>query len=133
MISENKKRALDERMQKLGILESDLDEHFIRSGGAGGQNVNKVNTCVWLKHIPSSIEVKCQITRSQADNRYFAREILCDKIEQKALGAQSAIERERYRIRKQKKRRSKKAKEKMLEKKRQRSETKKSRSPVKFE
>jgi len=130
MISENKKRALQERMQRLGVVEADLEEHFIRSGGAGGQNVNKVSTCVWIKHLPSGTEVKCQKTRSQGDNRYFARQILCEKIEQKIHGALSAAERERHKICKQKKKRSKRAKEKMLEGKHQRSEKKKWRAPV---
>lgn len=124
MISETKRNALEERMHRLQIWERDLEEHFIRSGGAGGQNVNKVSTCVYIKHLPSGIEVKCQKTRSQVDNRYLARVILCDKWEQKIHGAQSAIERERYKIKKQKKKRSKRAKEKMLKEKREHSEKK---------
>jgi protein subunit release factor B len=118
VISESKRKALEERMKALGLHEADLDEHFIRSSGAGGQNVNKVSTCVWLKHVPSSIEVKCQKTRSQVDNRYFARQILCEKVEHMRLGKKSAQEREAYRIKKQKKRRSRKAKEKILGEKR---------------
>ncbi len=124
VISESKKAALQLRMQTLGVFEKDLEEHFIRSGGAGGQNVNKVNTCVYIKHLPSNIEVKCQKTRQQVDNRYFARAILCDKLEQRIHGEKSAVERERHKIRKQKRKRSKRAKDKMLEGKRLRSEKK---------
>lgn len=124
MISESKRTALLTRMQRLQIFESDLDEHFIRSGGAGGQNVNKVNSCVYLRHGPSGIEVKCQKTRSQADNRFFARVILCDKLEQRIHGRESAMERERYKVRKQKQKRSKRAKEKILGEKKHQSQKK---------
>jgi protein subunit release factor B len=124
MISDAKQKALEQRMLALGILERDLEEHFIRSSGKGGQNVNKVSTCVWLKHVPSSVEVKCQKTRSQVDNRYLARVILCEKIEAQVLGKQSELERERHRIRKQKKRRTRRGKEKMLQEKKATSQKK---------
>lgn len=130
MISDNKRRLLESRMNELGISEIDLEEHFIRSGGHGGQNVNKTNTCVYLKHTPTGIEVKCQITRSQADNRFLARRILCDKIEALKKGKESAAARERHRIRKQKKKRSKRAKEKVLEDKRVRAEKKMGRKKI---
>ncbi len=114
-------------MQRLGIYERDLEEHFVRSSGHGGQNVNKVSSCVYLKHLPTSLEVKCQKTRSQADNRYIARAILCEKLEQKILGRESQKARERYKIRKQKQKRSKRAKEKILAEKHTRSQIKKER------
>ncbi|MBN8554846.1 MAG: peptide chain release factor-like protein [Deltaproteobacteria bacterium] len=132
MISEKKREQLSLRMAKVGIFEKDLVEHFIRSGGHGGQNVNKVNTCVYIKHLPSEIEVKCQKTRHQADNRYFAREILCEKIETQILGKKSAAEKERYKIKKQKQKRSKRAKEKILQQKKHQSEKKSFRSKPEF-
>src|SRR5262249_13844454 len=89
-VSEEKETALNQRLQKLGIRPEDLVEQFIRSGGHGGQNVNKTSTCVYLKHIPTGIEVKCQQERSQALNRYLARKILADKIETMILGKESA-------------------------------------------
>jgi len=76
-----KEEALRRRLESLGISEDDIRESFIRSGGRGGQKVNKASTCVYLKHIPTGIEVKCQKTRSQGLNRYYARQILCDKVE----------------------------------------------------
>ena len=124
----DKEQALRERMDALGIFEKDLEEKFIRSGGHGGQNVNKVATCVYLKHLPTGTEVKCQQERSQALNRYLARRILADKIEAAVLGRESAEERRIAKIRRQKRKRSKRAKEKMLADKRLVSEKKRGRS-----
>src|SRR5438552_6628646 len=123
-VSEEKEAALQERLQKLDIKPSDLVEHFIRSGGHGGQNVNKTSTCVYLKHIPTGTEVKCQEERSQALNRYRARQILADKIENQILGEQSREQQRREKIRRQKRKRSKRAKEKMLVAKHQQAEKK---------
>jgi len=114
-------------MERLGIREEDLIEKFIRSGGKGGQNVNKVSTCVYLKHIPTSTEVKCQRERSQALNRYLARRLLSDKIENQILGKQSAAQQKIEKLRRQKRKRSKRAKEKMLEMKHRQSEKKQNR------
>jgi protein subunit release factor B len=127
-VSPDKEQALADRMARLGIREGDLVEKFIRSGGHGGQNVNKVATCVYLKHIPTGTEVKCQQERSQALNRYLARRILTGKIEAAVLGKQSEEEQRIAKIRRQKRKRSKRAKEKMLADKRLVSEKKKGRS-----
>lgn len=126
-VGADKEKALAERMERLGIRESDLVEKFIRSGGHGGQNVNKVATCVYLKHLPTGVEVKCQQERSQALNRFFARRILTDKIEAMVLGRQSEEQQRIAKIRRQKRKRSKRAKEKMLADKRRVSEKKKGR------
>jgi protein subunit release factor B len=127
-VSPDKERALADRMEALGIREEDLVEKFIRSGGHGGQNVNKVATCVYLKHLPTGTEVKCQQERSQALNRYLARRILADKIEAAVLGRRSAEEQRIAKIRRQKRKRSKRAKDKMLADKRRVGEIKKGRS-----
>lgn len=105
-------------MQQLEIREADLVEKFIRSNGPGGQNVNKTATCVYLKHLPTGIEVKMQRERSQAVNRFLARRLLAEKIEQRILGKQSEEEQKREKIRRQKRRRSRRAKQKMLKTKR---------------
>jgi len=127
-VSPDKEQALAERMESLGIREADIVEKFIRSGGHGGQNVNKVATCVYLKHLPTGFEVKCQQERSQALNRFLARRILADKIESAIMGMRSAEEQRIAKIRRQKRKRSKRAKEKMLADKRHISDKKRGRS-----
>jgi len=127
-ISPDKEQALRERMEALGIFEKDLEERFIRSGGRGGQNVNKVATCVQLKHRPTGLEVKCQQERFQALNRFLARRILADKVERAILGRKSEEERRIAKIRRQKRKRSKRAQEKILADKRRRSDLKRGRA-----
>ena len=80
-VSEEKNRWLRERMAALGIREEDLEEKFVRSSGKGGQHVNKSSTCVWLKHLPTGIEVKCMEERSQSLNRFLARRELAERVE----------------------------------------------------
>jgi peptide chain release factor len=129
-VSPEKEQALRDRMQELGLREEDIIEKFIRSGGHGGQNVNKTSTCVYLKHVPTGIEVKCQKERSQALNRFFARRVLTDKLENQILGKLSAEQQRIEKIRRQKRKRSKRAKEKMLADKRARSNKKQFRQKV---
>lgn len=113
-VSIKKNEELTRKMASLGIRESDLEESFVRSGGAGGQHVNKVSTCVILKHRPSGIVVKCQEERSQALNRYRARRILVTRLESKIHGEKSEEARRIAKIKRQKRKRSKRAKDKML-------------------
>ena len=121
-ISKSKKEDLRAKMKKLGIRKEDLEEKFIRSSGRGGQKVNKTSSCVYLKHRPTGIEVKCQQERSQALNRFLARRRLVNRIETRILGRLSEERRRIEKIRRQKRRRSKRAKEKMLKDKRKRAE-----------
>lgn len=111
-------------MKQLGIREEDIVERFIRSSGPGGQNVNKVATGVYLKHIPTGIEVKVSRERSQVLNRFLARRLLLEKIEMQILKVKTEREQEIARIRRQKRRRSKRAKEKVLRLKRMIAEKK---------
>ena len=117
-------------MEKLKLREEDIAESFIRSGGKGGQHVNKTSTCVYLKHIPTGIEIKCQQERSQAMNRFHARVLLADRIDELILGRESAEQQRIEKLRRQKRKRSRRAKEKMLEKKHVTAEKKKLRSRV---
>ncbi|MBU0694729.1 MAG: peptide chain release factor-like protein [Candidatus Omnitrophica bacterium] len=127
-VKKSKQEALAEKMRGLEIYEKDIKEKFIRSSGKGGQNVNKVSSCVYLKHLPSGIEVKCQQERSQELNRFLARRILVNKIETIKLGEASEERKRIGKIRKQKHRRSRRAKEKILKEKKEQAEKKKARS-----
>ena len=126
-VSKDKQEALHKRMESLGIFEKDIVEKFIRSSGKGGQKVNKASTCVYLKHLPTRIEVKCQRERYQALNRFLARQILTNKIEEMIKGKESEEQQRIEKIRRQKRKRSKRAKLKMLEDKRKHSEKKEAR------
>jgi protein subunit release factor B len=130
MITGEKQEKQQARMAALGILETDLDEHFIRGSGSGGQKINKTSSCVQLVHRPSGIEIRCQQTRSQADNRYWARRELCEKIEERVLGEKSAKQQAFEKIRRQKRRRSRRAKAKMLDAKTKQGEKKKRRGSI---
>jgi protein subunit release factor B len=129
-ISAAKSEALAVRMKAVGLLEADIDETFVRSSGKGGQNVNKVSTCVVLVHRPSGTTVKCQLERTQAMNRYRARVMLADKVERRLLSDRRAAAAAIAKVRRQKRRRSRAAKEKMLGEKRARAETKARRRPM---
>lgn len=123
-VSPDKEESLKIKMDSLGIKEADLDEKFIRSSKKGGQKVNKTSACVYLKHIPTGIEVKCQEERSQSLNRFLARRILIGKIESLVLGKKAAAQKEIEKIRRQKRKRSRRAKDKMLKLKKIHSEKK---------
>jgi peptide chain release factor len=102
------------RMASLGVREADLEETFVRSGGHGGQNVNKTSTCVMLLHRPSGLQVKCQSTRQQGLNRFLARRLLLDKIERAKTGHVESERAKIEKIRRQKRKRSRRAKARML-------------------
>lgn len=110
-----KQLQFTQRMAALGVRESDIEESFVRSGGHGGQNVNKVSSCVMLLHRLTGIQVKCQETGQQGLNRFLARRLLLDKIEARQKGFVSAAVAERERIRRQKRKRSRRAKARMLD------------------
>jgi protein subunit release factor B len=101
-------------MAALGVAEADLLERFIHGTGKGGQKINKTSIVVWIKHLPSGMEVRCQESRSQALNRFLARRILAERLEARRHGEASARQQEREKIRRQKRKRSKRAKEKLL-------------------
>jgi len=107
-VSEEKNRWLRERMAELAVSEADIEERFIRSSGCGGQHVNKSSTCVYLKHRPTGIEVKCMAERSQSLNRFLARRELLEKIAA-SRGIETPRDLRQDRIRKQKAKQRKRA------------------------
>lgn len=113
-VSPEKAGQLAERMTTLGVREADLEESFVRSGGHGGQNVNKVSTCVMLLHRPTGLQVKCQDTRQQGMNRFLARKLLLEKTEARQKSRADAERSRLEKIRRQKRGRSQGAKRRML-------------------
>lgn len=132
-VSAEKEEQLAQRMAALGVSEADIEESFVRSGGHGGQNVNKTATCVMLLHRSSGLQVKCQSTRQQGLNRFLARRLLLDKIERMKHGHVAAERARIEKIRRQKRKRSRRAKARMLADKSHQADKKASRRPVREE
>ena len=129
-ISVSKQKAIEDKFAKYNIKDCDLVEKFIHSSGNGGQNLNKVATCVYLRYIPLNIEIKCQKYRTQLLNRYVARKMLVEEIEKKLFDKQSEKQKQIEKIRRQKRKRSKRAKEKVFKAKKLNSLKKKDRQKV---
>ncbi|HRU40187.1 MAG TPA: peptide chain release factor-like protein [Candidatus Goldiibacteriota bacterium] len=101
MVSHEKRAALEKKLERLGIKRPDIREKFMPSGCKGGQKANKTSNAVYLKHLPTGIEVKCRQSRERELNRFLARRILADRVEELLTGASDRT-REAERIRKQK-------------------------------
>ena len=123
-VSPEKIAALEQSMATLGIREEDLLEKFVRGSGSGGQKINKTSNCVFLKHLPTGVCIKCQIDRSREMNRYLARRELCDQLDAirqgKAIAKTQAIEK----LRRQKRPRSQRSKQRSVADKRALSQKK---------
>lgn len=112
---------------ELHVHPRDIEEHFVRGSGHGGQKVNKTSSCVELHHEPTSTDVRVQRFREQGRNRIAAYKLLIEKIEEKVKGKESKLAREIFKVRKQKAKRSRRAQEKVLKEKKMRGEIKKQR------
>lgn len=123
-VSPEKIAALEQSMASLGIREEDLLEKFVRGSGSGGQKINKTSSCVFLKHLPTGVCIKCQIDRSREMNRFLARRELCDQLDAirqgKAIAKTQAIEK----LRRQKRPRSQRSKQRSVADKRALSQKK---------
>jgi peptide chain release factor len=128
-VSPEKQAALEERMAALGVTEDTLLEKFVRGSGSGGQKINKTSNCVFLKHLPSGVAIKCQMDRSREMNRFLARRELCDQLEAiregRAIARTQAIEK----MRRQKRPRSRRSKQRSVADKRKLSQKKSMRKP----
>lgn len=122
--SPEKISSLELRMAALGIEPGDLVEKFVRGSGAGGQKINKTSNCVFLKHEPSGIAIKCQMERSREMNRFLARRELCDQFDAIANGQASAKTQAIEKLRRQKRRRSRRSKQRSVADKRALSQKK---------
>ena len=132
-VNAHKAKMLQERMARLDLKEGDIEEQFTRSGGPGGQHVNKTSTCVILVHRPTGVAVRCQEERSQALNRFLARRMLLDRLEAREKGISDAKLSEIEKIRRQKRRRSRRSRQRSVEDKRHRAGVKGGRGPVAFD
>lgn len=128
-VSAEKIADLDRRMAALGITENDLLEKFVRGSGSGGQKINKTSNCVFLKHLPSGVCIKCQMDRSREMNRFLARRELCLQLEAIRDGKASARTQAIEKMRRQKRRRSRRSKQRSIADKRQLSQKKSLRRP----
>lgn len=117
-ISTEKTTALEARMATLGITEGELLEKFVRGSGAGGQKINKTSNCVFLKHLPTGVCIKCQMDRSREMNRFLARRELCEQLESIRDGKSSAQTQAIEKMRRQKRQRSRRSKQRSVADKR---------------
>jgi len=117
-ITPEKLSALEARLAALGIAAPDLLEKFVRGSGAGGQKINKTSSCVFLKHLPSGVCIKCQLDRSREMNRYLARRELCEQLEAMRAGQATAKTAAIEKLRRQKRPRSRRSKQRSVADKR---------------
>ncbi len=132
-MKKKKQEDLSTRLERLGVTARDLEEKFIIGSGPGGQNLQKTSSCVWLKHLPSGLEIKCQKSRLREDNRLLARILLCEALEKRRQQQQQEQRSLQAKIRREKRTRSRTQKEQLVTQKRQLSKKKMHRKAPKQE
>jgi protein subunit release factor B len=128
-VTPEKQAALATRMAALGVTEDSLIEKFVRGSGSGGQKINKTSNCVFLKHLPTGVAIKCQLDRSRELNRFLARRELCDQLEAIRDGRATAKTQAIEKMRRQKRQRSRRSKLRSVADKRLQSTKKSLRRP----
>ncbi len=121
---------IEQRLTKLGVRATDVEERFVLGKGPGGQKINKTSSTVWLRHGASSTEVRCQEGRSREANRLRAWELLCQKIENARACVHAQARQDREKARRRNRPKSLGQKRRMLADKRHRSTVKSNRNRV---
>jgi protein subunit release factor B len=114
-------RDIEIRLAALGTRATDVEERFILGSGKGGQKINKTSSCVWLRHRPTGIEVRCQRERSQTVNREMAWNELCAKLEERKRLAAAQEQDERQKNLRRHRQKSRGQKARMIESKKHRA------------
>ena len=118
------------RFVSLGVRPEEVEEHFVRGAGAGGQKINKTSSTVWLRHRPTGVEVRCQRERSQSVNRLLAWSELADKLAWRRAEAANRKQAERELVRRQTRQKSRGQKARMIEGNKHRAKHKSARGRV---
>ena len=121
-------QEIETRLSALGLRSSEVEERFVLGSGHGGQKIQKTSSCVWLRHQPTGVEVRCQRERSQSANREMAWSELCAKLEERKRAAAAAKQDEQAKTRRRNRQKSHGQKVRMIQSKHHRAKTKARRS-----
>ncbi len=114
-------KEFETRLVALGTRSAAVEERFVLGSGRGGQKLQKTSSCVWLRHGPTGIEVRCQRERSQSVNRELAWAELCAKLEERNRAAAAAVQDEQARERRRRRQKSRGQKARMIQSKKHRA------------